>query len=228
MIDKDDADDDREDDRHRAEIPPMSAAPPLAALMAALITALLALPSPLPPGRYAGHAAAGRVDLELHPDGRAVFGGVSMRWTTDGPLLVLRPPAGPPLRLTVRHQDDGAVLDDSPFGPIRLAPRPRIEPIVPPPPIRPLDWIGGWLHRASGGDLRLRLVGDGTYAMVQTGGDGVPFETRGTWSAEGDRLVLTPAGGAPLVYTARRDADDLVIGGGDLPVEVRFVPDAPR
>lgn len=196
--------------------------------MLTLLLTTVAWAAPLPPGRYAGHGSEGRLDLQLLDDGRAIFGGAALRWRADGDTLVLKPPGGKALRLTVRHDPDGAVLEGAPGGPIRLAPLPDITPVSPPSPPRPLPWIGAWLHRASGGALLLRLMGDGRYEMVQAGTDGRALPTAGAWSARGDALILTPAGGPPLTYTARRDGADLLIGGGDLPVEVRFVPDSPR
>ncbi|MEZ4432457.1 MAG: hypothetical protein R3F65_08585 [bacterium] len=70
----------------------------------------------------------------------------------------------------------------------------------------------------------LRLYGDGRYALEQPD---TPATT-GRWDADDERLTLTPAGGEPLTYTARRDGEALVVGGGDLPAAVRFVPDGPR
>ncbi len=191
----------------------------------ALALALL-LATPLPPGRYAGLSDAGRVDLTLAEDGRAVFGAAAMRWRVDGDGLVLSAPGGRSLRLTVRHEGGVAVLEGAPFGPLRLRPLPSIAPAEPPTPVRPLDWVGGWRHAASGGVLILRLRGDGRYAMLRSEAD--PTPGTGDWSAPDGALVLTPDGGPPLTYRARRDGPDLIIAGGDLPIEVRFVPDAPR
>ena len=197
---------------------------PLLCLLAALL-----LGAPPGPGRYTGEVPGGRIDLVLFEDGRAIFGGAALRWTTQGEALVLKAPGGRAINLTMRHGDGGAVLDGSDFGPIRLMPLPASTPARPAAPVRPLDWVGAWRHDAPGGALILRLRGDGRYAMEQptTGGVAIPPAT-GQWHAVDGRLVLTPDGGAPLSYVVRRDAADLVIGGGDLPAEVRFAADQPR
>lgn len=187
---------------------------------------VLLLAAPLPPGRYAGHAAAGRVDVQLSEDGRAIFGGAAMRWKAEGETLVLTAPGGRALRLTVRRDARGATLEGSPFGPIRVAPLPSITPTRPPAAIRPLDWVGAWRHTATGGALVLRLRGDGRYEMLR--GDADPAPASGRWQADDAALILTPDGGPALTYRARRDGPDLIVAGGDLPIEVRFTPDAPR
>lgn len=196
---------------------------------AALLTVLL-LGAPPAPGRYAGEAAGGRVDLALLEDGRAIYGGAAMRWRAEGDAVVLKAPGGRETRLTLRHDDDGAFLEGGPFGPVRLIPLPTIEPVYDPAPVRPLAWVGAWRHSAPGGTLVLRLRGDGRYALAQPTAEGEPPipEATGSWQATGQQLLLTPDGGAPLSYRARRDGDALVLGGGDLPVDVRFVSDAPR
>ncbi len=194
-----------------------------------VLTALL-LSAPPAPGRYAGEVPHGRIDLALLDGGRAIFGGAALRWRTEGEALILKAPGGRELRLTMRHDADGALLEGSAFGPIRLTPLPDIEPVRDPAPARPLAWVGGWRHTAPGGALVLRLRGDGRYALAQPTGPGAPPipDAEGTWSALDGRLILTPDGGTPLSYRARRDGDALVLGGGDLPVEVRFVVDQPR
>lgn len=191
----------------------------------ALLIALAAPPaSPLPPGRYAGLASAGAVDLTLLDDGRAIFGGAALRWRAEGESIVLRAPGGAERRLRVEHDDRGAAVHDDALGAIRLTPLPSIEPVRPPAPVRPLAWVGGWRHRASGGALVLRLRGDGRYEMQQPGAE----PDTGGWHAIDEVLVLTPDGGSPLSYRARIEAGELVVTGGDLPVEVRFAPDTPR
>lgn len=201
----------------------LSTAPAAIALLATLL-------APLAPGRYAGQVPGARVDLTLFEDGRAIFGGAALRWSTTDDTLVLEAPGGRKTVLTVHHGPGGTRLEGSPYGSIALTPLPDIEPVKPAAPIRPLAWVGAWRHRASGGALVLRLIGDGRYEMQQpvTPGETAIPAVGGGWTGDDGRLSLTPDGGAPLTYTARRDGDDLLIGGGDLPVEIRFSPDAPR
>jgi hypothetical protein len=179
---------------------------------------------PLDPGRYVGVTEGGRVEFELRADGSAVLGEAAVRWTRAGDVLVLSPAVGAPYEVTVMQEGDAVVLVGPPFGRMRLE-RAVVE--SPPPPVM-LPWVGAWVHRASGGALVLRLRGDGVYVMQQRGIAGAAFEATGRWRGEGARLTLTPDGGESLDYTARREGADLLIGGGDLPGEVRFVPDVPQ
>lgn len=128
---------------------------------------------------------------------------------------VTAPPAAPPAATPPPATPPAAT-------PPAAAPLPAAPPTAEAP--RPLALIGAWRYRASGGALVLRLYGDGRYAIEQPGAP----ETTGRWDADGERLTLTPTGGEPLTYTARRDDAALVIAGGDLPAAVRFVPDTPQ
>lgn len=196
------------------------------ALASALLTATVARAEvPLPPGAYTGHAPGGPVGFELRADGTATLGGAPVGWRRDGDTLVITPGAGSPYVVRVTEEAGGVVLVGPPFGWLRL--EPAGEPAATAPPV-PLPWVGAWLHRATGGALVLHLRGDRTYTIEQRGVPGPAAETTGRWQGEGTRLTLTPTDGAPLDYTARRDGDALVVGGGDLPGEVRFVPDGPR
>lgn len=197
----------------------------LAMTLALAAPASAAAPTPpLAPGRYAGTSAEGRVDLTLYDDGRAVFGGAALRWRAEGAIIVLRAPGGGERRLVVERDDAGAAFTDPTLGRVQLRPLPAIEPVRAPAPVRPLAWIGAWRHRASGGELALRLRADGRYEMQQDGAD----PQGGAWQAVEGTLVLTPDGGPPLGYRARLEGGALVVGGGDLPVEVRFSADGPR
>lgn len=198
----------------------------VAVVLVAFFTVALAAPAavPLDPGRYVGVTAGGRVGLELRGDGSAVFGEAAVRWARTGDVLVLTPAVGAPYEVAVIREGDAVVLVGPPFGRMRL----EVAAVDSPAPPVMLPWVGAWVHRASGGALVLRLRGDGVYRMEQRGIAGAAFEAAGRWRGEGARLTLTPDGGDPLDYTARREGADLLIGGGDLPGEVRFVPDVPQ
>lgn len=176
-----------------------------------LLLALFALA----PGRYVGTAPAGRIDLELRADGTAVFGGAPYSWRIDGATLHLGDLA---LRI------DGDCLRGPPFGEVCLRPAP-LPPITEPAQApRPDAWRGAWTHRASGGAVTLTLLPDGRYQMQQP--EGV---TSGRWRGDARGFTLMPDGGAALRYRARREGEELVVSGGDLPTEVRFRrPDAGR
>ena len=172
----------------------------------------------LPPGRYIGVVAertpVQRVDLDLRADGTAVFGGARYRWRRSGPLLRLVASDGD-LTLEV----DGQCLEGPPFGRVCLSPAPPLPETPPPTPVppRPEAWRGAWAHTASGGTLVIELGGDGRYVMRQPG-----LVTRGGWRGDDGGFTLVPDGGEPLTYAARRQGADLLVGGGDLPTEVRF------
>lgn len=196
--------------------------------------------APLEAGRYVAVVDGGEVGLVLGADGAGTFGGAAVRWQLVGDVLTLRPAAGAPYELRVVEEGGRVVLVGPPHGRIVLradpeaaSPAPTAEGAgagadSPAPPV-PLAWVGGWLHRASGGALVLRLAASGVMEMEQQGAVGAE-RTTGRWvgDAATGALTLTPDGGAPLTYTARRDGEALVVSGGDLPTAVRFVPDTPR
>lgn len=158
----------------------------------------------------------GRLRLEALPPAPSVAAPA----TPVAPPVLAEPPIVDPAPPTAEPAD--------PTPPIVDPKAPDARPTAEPRPAgerpRPLALIGAWRHRASGGALVLRLSGDGRYAIEQPEGPA----TTGRWDADGERLTLTPAGGEPLTYTARRDGAALIVGGGDLPTAVRFVPDGPQ
>lgn len=177
----------------------------------------------LAPGRYRGVTDHGVVWLELRPDGRAVYGGAAYLWHAEPGSLVLAAPEGT-LTLTLRDTPAGPVLVGPPFGEVQLTPVDWPAPAEAPPAAPPTaPWAGTWQHTASGGTLALRLDPDGTYELRQQfGPTEPPVVSGGRWSGDATSLVLTPEGGAPLRYAARREAAALLLSGGDLPFEVRL------
>ena len=175
-------------------------------------------------GRYEGSAPEGRVWLDLRPDGRAELGGARFDWKQEGDRLLLVG-AQKTHRLKVEQSSAGLALRGPPFGVLWLRPAPWPSAHQKPSekPARPSEWLGGWAHVASGGRLTLELRLDGRYMMTQSdGGPGV--QTHGRWSAPDGALELTPDGGSPLRYRARRQDRRLLIRGGDLAFEVAFEP----
>ncbi len=173
---------------------------------------LILLLASLGPGRYIGTASEGRVELDLGPDERAVFGGAPYRWRIADDRLYLEAP-GQKLVLRV----DGTCLVGPPFGRVCFEPAPLPPMRHPPKPPRPEAWRGGWAHTASGGTLVVVLAADGVYEMRQSA-----QTTTGRWRGDATGFTLVPEGGMPLRYRARRDGEALVVSGGDLPSEVRF------
>lgn len=173
---------------------------------------LFLLLASLGPGRYVGAAPDGRVDLELRADGSAFFGGAAYRWRLAGDTLHLGGDHGP-LALRV----DGDCLVGPPFGRVCLVPAPLPPVRRPPASPRPEAWRGRWAHTASGGTLVVVMTADGTYEMRQP-----EQTTTGRWRGDRAGFTLVPEGGEALRYRARRDGEDLVVSGGDLPTEVRF------
>jgi small-conductance mechanosensitive channel len=74
--------------------------------------------------------------------------------------------------------------------------------------------VGEWTARVGSRDVSLDLSGRGRYAL---GG------AEGAYAVEGDALTLPPEGGAAAGYRFRLDGDALVLSGGDLRGEVKFV-----
>ncbi|MCB9547492.1 MAG: hypothetical protein H6706_16830 [Myxococcales bacterium] len=181
----------------------------------------IALGTPtLAPGRYVGVVDTGIVWLVLAADGAATYGEAPYRWRQADGVLHLDGPT--PLALTLDAA--GRCLTGPPFGHVCLRPVPVVEPTPAPPVERPAAFVGAWQHTASGGTLRLDLSPDGGYVMVQQATGDPVVETRGAWHGDAAGLVLTPAGGGALRYRARRAGADLLLGGGDLPLDVRFSP----
>ena len=181
-------------------------------------------------GRYEGASTAGRVWLELRPDGTAEYGGAPWRWRQDGNVLELAPEAdGDALRLEIEAVAIGAAgspprlrLVGPPFGVVWLRAVPSLNPEAPAAKpeskVHP-QWVGRWRHLAVGGELIVELGADATYAMIERPEARV---TRGRWTADNDWIELQPDGGTPLRYCVRRVAERLFVSGGDLPTEVAF------
>lgn len=174
----------------------------------------------LAPGRYLGEAPSGQVWLWLKADGAAEFGGAPVTWRIDGDQLVMR--GAETWRLTIVESKTGTCLTGPPFKRLCLTPAPLAALAPAPVRQRPAAWIGGWRHEATGGSLSLMLTEDGRYRMQQAATGDAPSETVGVWHGTADALTLIPDGGHPLTYRARRAGPSLFIGGGDLPMEVRF------
>lgn len=183
---------------------------------ALIVASLLALA----PGRYAGDSPAGLVWVWLNPDGSARFGGVDCAWRQEGEILHLDGPT--PLALRVVTRAGRACLEGPPFERICLTPAP-LAPVQPvAPQVQPPALVGGWRHEASGGALDLLLAADGRYTMLQAATGDAAERTHGRWHGTAEQLTLIPDGGPPVAYRARRAGASLLIGGGDLPMEVRF------
>ena len=187
-----------------------------------LLLSVFLLAPALGPGRYVGTADAGQVRLELGADGEARYGFAAYKWRLEGDVLRLERP-GKQLELVVESVPGGFVLTGPPFG--RVALRPARLPTQTPAarPRRPEAWCGRWLHRATGGHLALELGGDGRYLMTHGAVGASPQRTAGRWRADRG-LVLTPDGGASQRYTVRLTEGALFLAGGDLPIEVQFLP----
>ncbi len=165
----------------------------------------------LAPGRYLAETPAGeRVELVLHADGRALFGGAACAWEQSAGAL----------RLGAHVlKEDGGCHVGPPFGRLCFSPAPLTVPRDPAPPPAPAPLVGEWVFSGSGGELVLALGAGGAYEMRQPG-----LVTRGRWRGGDGSLVLVPDGGGPIRYRARRGGADLLVAGGDLPSEVRFRP----
>ena len=74
--------------------------------------------------------------------------------------------------------------------------------------------LGEWTARIGSRDVALALTGKRQYTL----GD-----AKGAYMVAGDALTLTPEGGAATKHAFRLDGDALVLSGGDLRGEVRFV-----
>lgn len=186
-----------------------------------MLAALLGVGLALGPGWYAGRVPAGRVWLVLRADGTSTYGGAAYGWRIEGDTLHLT--GAQPLDLKVETRNGQPCLVGPPFQRVCLSPVPVAEP--PPAPARrqPAQWVGRWKHAATGGRLVVVLEVDGRYRMIQDVVGDPEAETAGTWQGDEAGVVLEPAGGTPLRYRARRAGPDLLLGGGDLPLDVRFV-----
>jgi hypothetical protein len=204
----------------------------------------------LAPGRYLGESASGDVWLWLKADGSAEFGGAPVQWRIEDDVLLLEGRSA--WRLTIVERKGRTCLEGPPFKRICLTAAPLAEAPPPPARQRPSGWTGAWRHVATGGSLTLQLEPDGHYRMQQAATGDPVEDTQGRWHAEAvaeerrgeghpvcraqvalgtpgrlpacppNRLILLPDGGEPLPYRARIAGDTLLVGGGDLPMEIGF------
>ncbi len=97
----------------------------------------------LAPGRYLAETPAGeRVELVLHADGRALFGGAACAWEQSAGAL----------RLGAHVlKEDGGCHVGPPFGRLCFSPAPLTVPRDPAPPPAPAPLVGEWVFSGSGG-----------------------------------------------------------------------------
>ncbi len=190
-----------------------------------LLLSVLLLSPPLTPGRYVGTADTGQVWLELGADGTAQYGFAAYTWRLHQGALILER-RGTALRLDVEPVAGGVVLTGPPFGRVEFRPAPLATQTPVARPRRPEAWRGRWVHRATGGQLLLELSENGRYLMIHGARGASGQRTVGQWWADRG-LVLSPDGGASQRYGVRLSTGALFLSGGDLPMEVRFVPEGP-
>lgn len=183
---------------------------------------MLLLPTVLAPGRYTGASGQGAIELQLKAGGQARFGGQIYQWSQSKGQLTLKN-EDRTLALTIESTAKGPCLVGPPFGRVYLNPAPNLKPKTATRTSfeRPSGWIGTWTHRASGGQVALTLAQSGTYTLVQTVAGGAAT-AEGTWSAEGETLLLKATTDAALRYRIRHTPTTLYVSGGALPFEVPF------
>lgn len=74
--------------------------------------------------------------------------------------------------------------------------------------------VGEWTASVGSRDIAFALSGNGRYTLEGA---------EGAYSVSGDTLKLTPAGGKTVEYKFRLDKAALVLSGGDLSGDMKFV-----